>query len=143
MESFNHLIQTFGEQHNTQNIKADDQGYVALLFDSQLLHLQYDEEHEEIVVFTKLAEIDPDRMGDICIMLLSANLFWQGSQGATFSVEPATGIAFLAERQHLSMVNVHRLNIWLERFLNIVSYWHKRLSVANKGGSLKPDYQIQ
>jgi len=138
MESFKNLIHDFGKQLNVIGIKPDEQGYIALSVDSQTIHLQYDEEREDITVFTRLTEIEPNRLADICLMILGANILWQGTKGATFSVEPIRKMVLLANRQALSFFNVSRLNDWLEEFLNIAQYWNERLIVANAGGSLIP-----
>lgn len=139
MDLFKNLIHEFGKQLSADDVEADEEGYIALTFDEQTIHLQYDEQLDEVAVFTKLGTIEPDRLADICLMFLSANLFWQGTQGATFSVEPSTKRVFLADRHALSLLDVSRLNEWLERFLNITRYWNGRLEVANLGGSLLPE----
>ena len=87
-------------------------------------------------MFTRLGEVDDDRREEICLMLLGANLFWQGTKGATFSVEPATGVVFLADRRAMAATGADDLNDWLERFLDVAAYWRGRLELANVGGSL-------
>lgn len=145
MQTFQYLIREFGVQLNAQGIEADEEGYIALTFDSQIVHLQYDEQLDEVAVFSQLGEIGKDRLAEVCLMLLAANQFWEGTQGATFSVEPTTKLAFMAERQPLSLLTVNHLNNWLERFLTIADYWTERLDTANTGGRLhaETDYLPQ
>ena len=137
--AFQALVREFGAKLGAADVKADDEGYVALSFDDHPVHLQYDAEEDEIVVFTRLGNVDDDRREEICVTLLGANLFWQGTKGATFSVEPATGVVFLADRRGRAATGIDALNNWLERFLDVAAYWRGRLDLANTGGSLDGD----
>lgn len=127
MDVFKQLIKEFGSQLGINHLVSDEQGYVGLTIDAQDIHLQYDDETDEIIVFTELGAIEEDKLAEVCLMLLSANQFWQGTQGATLSVESTSKKIFLADRKALSLVDVQSLNDWLERFTNISHYWCKRL----------------
>jgi hypothetical protein len=118
---------------------ADDEGYVAITFDAVTVHLQYEKDAERVVVFTRLGEAEVDRLVEIYSMMLAANMFWQGTNGATFSVEPDTGTVFLADRRALTTLDSVALNDWLEGFININEYWAGRLELANSGGPLGGD----
>lgn len=136
LATFQSLVAEFGGRLGVPEIAADEEGYVALTFDAVEVHLQHDAEEDEVVVFTRLGEVEVDRAAEIYGMLLGANLFWQGTRGATFSLEPDLGVVFLADRRALDGLSVERLNDWLEGFLDTVGYWQKRLAVANAGGPL-------
>jgi len=130
MQSFKYLIEEFGSHLNIHDLASDEDGYVGLTIDSQDIHLQYDHETDDIVAFTRLGVLGPDNLAGVCLMLLAANQFWQGTAGATFSVEPTSKKIFLADRKALGLVNVQSLNDWLERLLNISLYWVKRLHAS-------------
>lgn len=130
MESFKSLITDLGQHLYLSDFCADDQGYIAINFGTQVVHLQYDDQLDEVVVFARAGKIQPERMQETCTALLAANLFWQGTQGATFSVEPGTGIIFLADRKALVVLNAAILSDWLEHFLKIADYWRERLKLG-------------
>ena len=90
-----------GGRLGAPDMAADDEGYIGLTFDGVETHLQYDTERDEVVAFTRLLEVDVERAAEIYGMLLGANMFWQGTNGATLSVEPDSGMAFLADRRSL------------------------------------------
>lgn len=136
LRSFQVLVGEFGERLGAPEIAADEEGYIALTFDDTELHLQYEADADQVVAFTRLGEVEVDRTAEIYGMLLGANLFWQGTRGATFSVEPDLGVVFLADRQPRGGTTVDRLNEWLEGFLDTATYWKKRLAAANAGGPL-------
>jgi len=129
--TFQALIRTFGEQLGAVGMEGDDDGYIALAFDATAVHLQYDDQTGDIVVFTKLCEIDQDRIEEIGAMLLGANVFWQGADGATFSMDPVTRVVFLAHHRPLRSLDIAALNAWLERFLAIAEHWQRRLDSAD------------
>src|SRR5689334_23098988 len=97
LAAFQALVSEFGVKIGVPEITADEEGYVALTFDDLTVHLQHDPEADEVVVFTRLGEVEEDRAETIYGWLLGANLFWQGAKGGTFSVEPGTGMVFLAD----------------------------------------------
>jgi Tir chaperone protein (CesT) family len=136
LQSFQYLVQTFGQQLDVPDLTADEDGYVALTFDGQELHLQYEEDTRQVMGFTRLGEVEVERTAEIYGMLLEANMFWRGTRGATFSVDPDPGIVFLADRRPEDDMTAESLSEWLEGFLNTATYWKKRLDVANAGGSL-------
>jgi hypothetical protein len=60
-------------------------------------------------VFTKLCEVDRDRIEEIGTMPLGANLFWQDTDGALFSMDPVTHVVFLADRRPLDALDLTAL----------------------------------
>ena len=133
---FQGLVSDFGAKVGMPDMAADDEGYIAISFDDRVFHLQYETDADRIVVFTKLGEVEVDRLVEIYSMLLAANMFWQGTNGATFSVEPDLGTVFLADRRAASTLNLDGLSDWLEGFINITEYWAKKLELANSGGPI-------
>lgn len=133
---FQAVVRDFGAKVGMPDMAADDEGYIAISFDDRPFHLQYDTEEDNVVAFVKLGEVEVDRLVEIYSMLLAANLFWQGTNGATFSVEQDTGTVFLADRRPSATLDAGRLNDWLEGFINITEYWNKKLELANSGGPI-------
>jgi hypothetical protein len=139
LDRFQGLVRDFGAGVGIPEMTADDEGYVAISFDARTIHLQYERDADRIVAFTNLGEAEVDRLVEIYSMLLAANMFWQGTNGATFSVEPDTGMVFLADRRAQTTLDTRGLNDWLEGFINITEYWAGRLALANSGGPLGDD----
>lgn len=139
LSSYQALIRELGAALGAPDMEADESGYVALTIDALEIHLQYDEEQDRIVLFTRLSEVSVDRAAETYGLLLSANLFWQGSGGATFSIDFDTGRVFLADRRELASVSTKLLETWLEGFVDIASYWLTRLADIEAGGNLLPE----
>ncbi len=76
----------FGQSIGLAEATPDADGYCAMSFDELVVHFQYDA--DDVVIFSRLGEVDEDRVEGIYGMLLAANMFWQGTKGGTISVEP-------------------------------------------------------
>ena len=139
LSSYQTLIRELSSELGVPDMHADESGYVALNIDELEIHLQYDKDQNRIVLFTRLSEVSVDRAAETYGLLLSANLFWQGTDGATFSIDFDTGRVFLADRQTLDGLTREALEKWLEGFVNIASYWLKRLASIEAGGDLLAD----
>lgn len=137
LDRFRALMSELGAGLGAPDMTPDEDGYIALTFDDVELHLQYEDDEAQVVAFTRLGEAEVTRSGQIYGMLLGANLFWQGTNGATFSIEPDSGLVFLADRHAVDSLSLERLNDWLENLLDTTVYWRKRLVAANAGGPLE------
>jgi hypothetical protein len=134
LAAYTELLRSFGNSIGLADATPDADGYCAMSFDDLVVHFQYDD--GELTVFSRIGEVDEDRTEGIYSMLLAANLFWQGSKGATLSVEPDSRIAFIADRRGVSGLNDGSFRDWLGGFVTIAEYWQKRLADANAGGPL-------
>lgn len=139
LSSYQALIQELGAQLGAADMQADDTGYIALTIDTIQAHLQYDAEEDRVLLFTRLPAVEVDRAAEIYGLLLAANLFWQGTGGATFSIDFNTGRVFLADRRGREGVSATVLSDWLEGFVDVALHWQGRLETANAGGPLFED----
>lgn len=136
MISFQALIAELGQSLNMADMAAGEDGYVGLVVDDHEIHIQYDPDEDTVVLFTRLQEADPDHRDPIYALLLGANLFWQGTRGATFSIDFDTGRIFLADRRALGTLRLDALSTWIEAFANVAAHWRDRIDDANDGGPL-------
>ncbi|WP_368647460.1 type III secretion system chaperone [Castellaniella ginsengisoli] len=137
LSSYQALIAELGQSLGMVDMAADEDGYVGLMIDGHEIHLQYEADDDLAILFARLPEADPDRRDAIYAMLLSANLFWQGTRGATFSVDFDTGRVFLADRRAQAGLDLDSVSAWIEQFANVAAYWRERIEDANDGGPLR------
>lgn len=135
-DRFKALVAEFGATLGLGDIAPDEDGYGAIEIDGLAVHLQYDDERDEVVIFARLGQAEPDRLEEIYTELLAANLFWQGTRGATLSIEPEDGIVFIADRLALERLDPEALGDWLGRFTDIAEHWRDFLARANAGEAL-------
>ena len=136
LSAFQALIAELGQSLGAPDLSAGDDGYVGLKIDEIDIHIQYEAEGDAVVLFARLQEIEPDRRDAIYSMLLAANLFWSGTQGATFSADFNTGRVFLADRRPRAALDPEALTGWIERFADVAGHWHGRIDAASEGGPL-------
>jgi hypothetical protein len=136
--SYAGLIQSFGKSIGLADAAPDADGYLAMSFDDLVVHFQFDDDADELTIFSRIGDVDEDRTEGIYGMLLSANLFWQGSKGTTLSVDPDSRLVFVADRRPVAQLNDAAFQSWLGRFIDVAEHWQKRLETANQGGPLWP-----
>ncbi|MEJ2794936.1 type III secretion system chaperone [Iodobacter sp. LRB] len=127
MSCYQALIRELGVALAVPDMEADEGGYLSLTIDSLQIHLQYDEEADDILVFAGLLALDNSRKVEIYEQLLAANLFWRGTRGGTFSVDFDSGWVYLANRLATTGLELKTLELWLELFVNLVLHWQQLL----------------
>jgi len=134
MEALTRLLENFGKSIGLDGVAPDADGYCAMSFDDLIVHFQYDE--GDVTIFSRLGEADEDRLEGIYGMLLAANMFWEGTKGATLSVEPDSRIVFIAAHRTVADLSDGDFQTWLGSFIDVSEHWAKRLATANEGGPL-------
>jgi hypothetical protein len=103
-----------------------DNGYCALAVDARLvLHVALDEATGDVVLWSNF----PLLSGGEALMqrLLHANFFWQGTFGASWSIDPATAIPMLAERVAATHWDGPVFDGLLQRFADRAMAWETEL----------------
>lgn len=136
LEGFAGLIENFGRSIGLEGAAPDAEGYCAMSFDELVVHFQHDGDDDSLTLFSRIGVADEDRLEGIYAMLLGANLFWQGTKGATLSVEPDTNLVFIADRRAVAHLSDGGFRDWLGGFIAIAEHWADRLDEANSGGPL-------
>lgn len=123
------VIREFGAALAEPDMEADASGYLNLTIDDLQIHLQYDDESDDVIVFAEvlLLPLDQDRKVKMYEQLLSANLFWQGTKGGTFGIDFDLGWIYLANRCTNNGLELKTFEAWLESFVNLAIYWRQRL----------------
>ena len=139
LSAYQALIAELGQSLGLTDMAAGEDGYMGLTIDGHEIHIQHEAEDDEVILFARLSAVDPERQAPIYAMLLAANVFWQGTRGATFSADFDTGRVFLADRRALDKLSVETVSVWIEQFANVATHWHARIQDAKDGGPLMTD----
>src|SRR5690606_35360792 len=81
LSSYQALIAELGRTLGMADMAAGEDGYVGLMIDDHEIHIQHEPEDDEVILFARLPEADPDRRDAIYAMLLAAKVCWQGTGG--------------------------------------------------------------
>ena len=123
------LISNFGKMLTLPDLKFDEtSNSCILLFDDDLvLNVEYDEEGERLVFSIFLCTIPEENCEALLRTLLSANLYWSQTRGATLSLEQATNGIILAYARNVLEMDGTMLETIVENLLNQAEIWRKRI----------------
>ena len=122
------LLQDLGDSIGIADLAPDGQGYCMIGIGEVLVTLQHEPERDELLLFTRLAVLPEPLRAAACIELLSANLFWIRSGGATFAFEPAEGAVYLQAREPMRVLDTPAFRRLLEAFVETAEAWAARLA---------------
>ena len=122
------LLRDFGAGIGLPDLAPDDDGYCCLAVGEKVtVSLQYEPQGEDLALFARLCQIDPDDRAEAYEMMLSGNLFWAETKGGTLAIEPADGVVFLLMKEKLQALDHARFNAMLEGFVEAAEAWQRRL----------------
>jgi hypothetical protein len=121
------LLQDLGDSIGVAGLAPDAQGYCLIGIGEVLVTMQHEPERDELLLFTRLAVVPEPLHAAACIELLSANLFWIRSGGATFAFEPAEGAVYLQAREPMRVLDTPAFRRLLEGFVETAEAWTARL----------------
>ena len=90
-ETANTLLEEFSRQQEIEPLQLDDANYCALASaDDHVVHLRFDEGQGTFIAFGSIGTLSEDEEVALRELraLLTANLMWQDTQGATITLAP-------------------------------------------------------
>ncbi|MBU6949830.1 type III secretion system chaperone [Hahella sp. HN01] len=95
------------------SLQLDEHGYLSLeVNDTLVVNLQWHAADEHLIIFSPLFKLPDDseepetlrRQNALLKMLLGANLFWQGTEGGTLSLDNDSGWLWLMDKYPFSVI---------------------------------------
>ena len=121
---FKELIDSLAAQlHITDGIEIDRENRCSLEFDGMCVVIQGVDEVQAVVFCSPLGEPPPDQLFEFYRALLVANFNFQGTLGATLSVNPENGKVFLCRSLSSAALDEATFITALENFINTVEVW--------------------
>jgi hypothetical protein len=90
VERYALLLKELGEVVHLPDLAADETGYAGLDINGTLVQLQLNPHTGIVTLFTRLGQVPDQHRAAVNERLLDANLFWQGTRGATIGVDIET-----------------------------------------------------
>jgi hypothetical protein len=87
VERYALLLKELGEAVRIPDLAADETGYAGLVIDGMLVQLQLNPHTGIVTLFTQLGKVPDEYRAAVNERLLDANLFWQGTRGATIGAD--------------------------------------------------------
>ena len=130
-QGFSALLEQFGTDIGLEGMKPDEEGYLCLQAESgALVHCQI--EDGRLMLLASLGRLpDGDKAAPAMQALLAANALWEGTGGATLSLEPTSGEVLLAQRWSLPELEKTGVQSALEIFLAVTAHWTEFLQAGD------------
>ncbi|NBU89563.1 MAG: CesT family type III secretion system chaperone, partial [Betaproteobacteria bacterium] len=123
-QHFNLMLAEFGERLGIGPLTFDDDQTAAIAFSEDLIVLLSLEE-DALLTYAKVGTA-LDGNAEFAEALLSANLFWEDTRGATVSLEPFSRAILLALRTPAdSIASPQVLESHLEAFAELAQEWQQ------------------
>jgi hypothetical protein len=116
-----------GKHLGIEDMALDDHLYCGLDVEGGgVIGLQYLAGNEHLMLFAEIGALPPDGE-QIYPELLEANLFWDGTNGATFGLEPESRQLILSLQIPLERLDFTAFYRQIEGLVESLVYWRERL----------------
>lgn len=124
------LLAAFGKSIGIDGLAFDDGGGCSLGFDSLAVQLTHLMEAGQLLACAPLAHLPDTGAEPLLRVLLSANVAFRGTQGATLGADPDTGLVTLSYALSLADCDEVRFTQVLKNFVQIADEWQHRIESA-------------
>ena len=128
-ETANTLLEEFSRQQEIEPLQLDDANYCALASaDDHVVHLRFDEGQGTFIAFGSIGTLSEDEEVALRELraLLTANLMWQDTQGATITLAPESDTVLLQQMWLPEQATADKLDAFLQSFALSLDFWTQR-----------------
>ncbi len=138
-EHANELVKEFGAMLTVEDLQLDaETNSCVLLFDEDiLLNIEYDAPADRIVFYGYLGELPGSNAEPILRDLLSANLFWLRTHGATLALEEGTNGIIIMYAHALGDLDKAKFETVVQNVVQQAENWKKRIAGLKAKSSAK------
>ena len=125
------LLKEFSLQEEIEPLQLDEDNYCLLVSaDEHVVHIRFDEELGTFIVFGSIGTLSKDEEVSKRELraLLTSNLMWQDTMGATITLAPESDTVLLQQMWLPEQATVEKLNAFLQSFVLLVAFWENRFS---------------
>jgi hypothetical protein len=123
------LLHDLGQTIGLPDLRPDESGYVCLVMEeAHALQLQLNPHTGELTVFSSLGRLGSEHRATVNDHLLSANLFWQGTAGATIGVDPADHEVIIARQLLVDRLESQAFVAAIDDFAKLCDAWRSYLA---------------
>lgn len=130
-EYFNKIVGQLGAEAGIEDLSLNAENLVTIECDEEYdVHLQVDESGDQYAIFTAIGEVGEENREATYQMLLSGNVLWRGTAGATLGVDENNTI-WLCYSSPINEINAEDLEAQIDRFLELADDWQNRIHLAD------------
>lgn len=127
-ERFALLLKELGDAVHIPNLAVDETGYAGLDIDGTLVQLQLNPHTGIVTLFTRLGKVPDQHRAAVNERLLDANLFWQGTRGATIGADIETHEIVIENETDTSHLDGPGLVAVVDNFERAAEAWRRYLA---------------
>ena len=128
-QNANTLLREFSLQEEIELLELDEDNYCQLISaDEHVVHIRFDEELGTLIVFGSIGTLSKDEEISKREMraLLTSNLMWQDTQGATITLAPESDTVLLQQMWLPEQATADKLDAFLQSFALSLDFWTQR-----------------
>ena len=130
-ETANALLKEFSLQEELEPMQLDEDNYCLLVSaDEHVVHIRFDDEQGTFIVLGSIGTLSEDEEVSRREMreLLTANLMWQDTKGATITLAPETDTVLLQQMWLPEQTTVEKFSAFLQSFVILMGFWEQTFS---------------
>ena len=130
-ETANALLKEFSLQEELEPMQLDEDNYCLLVSaDEHGVHIRFDDEQGTFIVLGSIGTLSEDEEVSRREMreLLTANLMWQDTKGATITLAPETDTVLLQQMWLPEQATVEKFSAFLQSFVILMGFWEQTFS---------------
>ena len=118
-------------------VKFDDEDTCVIFLDEKILFiLELNEDIHGIVINVVIGNLPEKDREAVLYDMMSANFFWNRTEGATLGVDEETDIVGLCYMVSLPLENEDDFDVVFEKLANVGEYWIDRLKLEKPSGEI-------
>ena len=122
------LLKELGAAVHIPDLAADETGYAGLDIDGTLVQLQLNPHTGIVTLFSRLGKVPDQHRAPVNERLLDANLFWQGTRGATIGADIETHEIVIEKEADSSHLDGAGLIAVVDNFQRAAEAWRRYLA---------------
>ncbi len=132
-EKANELVANLGKIIQVEGLVFDEEDSCIILLDNKILFiLELDEESKTIVFNIILGNLPIVGRQEVLYELLSANFYWNRTEGGTIGIDEQTDIVTMCYVMNVPLENDSEFEVVFEKLANASEYWVNRLLEAGR-----------
>lgn len=130
-EKANELVANLGKIIQVEGLVFDEEDNCIVLLDNKILFiLELDEESKTILFNIVLGNLPIVERQNVLYELLSANFYWNKTEGGTIGIDEQTDIVTMCYVMKLPLKSDSEFEVIFEKLANASEYWIDRLLEA-------------
>ncbi len=126
------IIAELGKQMGLDNVKLDENGLCRLVFDKNyIVDIEEAEDKKTVHIYSAIGIIPLEGKEALYTKILEANLFGQGTGGATFAIDPNLSEVILFKSLNIEKTDYQDFANELEEFVNWVATWTEKIKSSD------------